>query len=306
VTERQLGRLPSGVSVTVSVHRYVGGSGPTAYVQAGQHGIELNGPVALRHLHSELIDAEIAGTVVVVPLVNSPAFDHRRYMIPPDFDARNANLNRVWPGDADGSLGERLVAGLWELVTDADAAIDLHTGTADMLEHVRLGADRADARRLGEAFGTDYLLTDDESSDADSGKFRIAATREDIPAITVELGNSRQVDPEGVETGVEGMCDVLREIGILDGHPTPTPNQQRLRDDPEETRTTVSGVFEPRPDIAVGDRIETGDHLGTVYCPSSFERREAVTATAGGVVYSLTREGTVVSGEGLASVARRI
>ena len=43
-TERTLGRLPSGADVAVTVHRYEGGDGPTVYVQAAQHGIELNGP----------------------------------------------------------------------------------------------------------------------------------------------------------------------------------------------------------------------------------------------------------------------
>ena len=72
-TERTLGRLPSGADVAVTVHRYEGGDGPTVYVQAAQHGIELNGPATLRRLHEALLDAELAGTVLTVPLANRPA-----------------------------------------------------------------------------------------------------------------------------------------------------------------------------------------------------------------------------------------
>ncbi|MDS0280705.1 succinylglutamate desuccinylase/aspartoacylase family protein [Haloarcula onubensis] len=305
-TDRPLASLPSGSEVTVTVHRYAGGPGPTVYVQAAQHGIELNGPAALRRLHGRLVDAAVAGTVVVVPVVNPMAFDHRSYMTPPEYDVMNPNLNRVWPGDDEGSLQERLAARLWDLVVEADAVVDLHTGTADMLEHVRFGTERPAARRLGEAFGTEYLLTDDADADGRRGTFRAAAARESIPAITAELANSRQVAPAAVETGVEGVLDVLREVDALEARPTPSPDQTLLRDDPDSTTAGASGLFEPRPGIGVGDYIEAGEELGAVYSPSSFERRETVTAVSAGVAYSLTRESVVVAGERLASVARPV
>jgi hypothetical protein len=84
------------------------------------------------------------------------------------------------------------------------------------------------------------------------------------------------------------------------------PDRTLLRDDPEATRTTASGLFEPAPTVTVGDHIESGDQLGTVYAPSTFERRHIVTATEGGILYSLTREGVVYAGERLASVARPV
>ncbi|GAB7010265.1 succinylglutamate desuccinylase/aspartoacylase family protein [Halorubrum trueperi] len=307
-TDRTLGRLPSGDDVTVAVHRYVGGSGPTVYVQAAQHGIELNGPATLRRLHEALVDADVAGTVVVVPVVNSPAFDHRSYMTPQVYDAANPNLNRVWPGDDEGSMQERLAAELWPLVTDADAVVDLHTGTADMLEHVRVRADRPAARRLGEAFGTEYILTDDESTDDDGfdGTFRAAAARERIPAVTAELANSWRVSRSAVEVGVSGVRDVLRELDVLEDQPTPSPDQTLLRDEPAATTAAASGLYEPRTDVSVGDRIEADEELGTVYCPSSFEQLQTVTATSGGVAYSLTRSGVVFAGEQLVGVARPV
>lgn len=306
-TDRTLGRLPSGVDITVTVHRYTGGDGPAVYVQAGQHGIELNGPAALRRLHDRLVDTDIAGTVVAVPVVNALAFDGRSYMTPPEYDVLNPNMNRVWPGDDEGSLQERLAASLWTLPAEADAVVDLHTGTADMAEHVRVRADRPAARRLGEAFGTDYLLTDTPEHDGTpSGTFRAAATREGIPAITAELANSRQIDPEAVMVGVEGLLNVLREVDVLAGRPTPSPDQTRLDDEPDNTVATTSGLFELRPEIRVGDHFEAGDELGVVYNPSTFERRESVTAADGGVAYSVSRESVVVAGEGLLSVARPI
>ncbi|QCP90021.1 succinylglutamate desuccinylase/aspartoacylase family protein [Haloarcula marismortui] len=305
-TDRRLGRLPSGRDVSVTVHRYVGGPGPTVYIQAAQHGIELNGPAALRRLHDRLTDAAIAGTVLVVPVVNQLAFDHRSYMTPGEYDVMNPNLNRVWPGDECGSLQKQFAARLWELVQDADAAVDLHTGTADMLEHVRCRAGDPAAERLAEAFGTSYRLTDrpeDNGGDGSSGTFRAATAEAGIPVITAELSNSRRIAQDAVAAGVDGIQNLLRARAVLPSEPEPQAAQTVLRNDAEPVTASESGLFECRPDIAVGDTVDAGERLGTVYEPASFEKQEVVTATERGVIFSLARESVVVKGERLAGIA---
>lgn len=300
--ECRLGRLPSGTDVTVPVHRYVGGEGPTVYVQAAQHGIELNGAAALRRLHGDLKRADLAGTLVVVPVANPLAFDNRSYTTPAAYDVSNPNPNRVWPGDENGTFQERLVARLWRLASDVDAVVDLHTGTADMLEHVRFREGDPEARAMAEAFGTEYLLADFEEGEGD-GRLRAAAARTGIPTITAELSNSRRVSHRAVETGADGVRNVLRALDVLEPSPDPAPARTVLRDEDGHVSAATSGLFESTPDVAVGDSVDVGDPLGAVYCPSSFERLQTVTAETSGVVYSLAREAVVMAGERLASVA---
>jgi predicted deacylase len=304
-TDRRLGHFPSGRDISVTVHRYEGGDGPTVFVQAAQHGIELNGPAVLRRLHDRLVDAEIAGSVVAIPVVNPIAFDHRSYLTPEAYDAFNSNFNRIWPGDAAGSFQERLVANVWPLVEAADAAIDLHTGMPEMLEHVRFRANDDDARSIAEAFGTEALLADTDPVGGDdfSGKFRLAAAGAGVPTITAELSNSRTVQRPAVETGVEGVWNVLRERGVVAEPPEPTAEQQLLRDDAPRVIAQTSGLFELRADLAVGAAVDEGEKLGGVFDPASFERLETVTASADGVIYSVARGGVVVTGERIASIA---
>lgn len=304
-TDRRLGRLPSGADLTVTVHRYAGGPGPTVYVQAAQHGIELNGPAALRRLHARLADAEVAGTVVVVPVANPPAFDHRSYTTPSAYDVVNPNLNRVWPGDREGSLQERLAARLWDLAGEADAAVDLHTGTADMLEHVRYRAADGTARELAAAFGTEFVLADTDDEASAGGTFREAAANAGIPAVTAELGNSRTLSHDAVETGVDGIENVLRSLSVLPEPPESGPDPTTLRDDGETVRAAASGLFELQPDVVVGESVPPEAELGTVYCPSTFEPLQTVTTDDGGVPYSLARESVVAAGERIAALATR-
>ncbi|MES3517722.1 MAG: succinylglutamate desuccinylase/aspartoacylase family protein [Natronomonas sp.] len=306
VEKHRLGLLPSGDGPTVAVHRYDGGVGPTVYLQATQHGIEINGPAVLRRLHERLLEAEIAGTVVSVPVSNPLAFDQRTYMTPPAFDVVNPNLNRIWPGDENGTMLEQLVARLWEFVADADAVVDLHTGTPDMLEHVRFQNGDTAAEELAEAFGSEFLLagTDETTAVTESGgKLRTVASAEGIPTIVPELSNSRCIDHEAAERGVSGIENVLRTLDVLPGATETPTTPTRLKDVGENSVAAASGLFEPRPDLSVGDEVATETRVGTIYCPSTFETRQTVSAPERGVVYSLTREATVMAGERLAGIA---
>jgi predicted deacylase len=318
-TDRRLGRLPSGETVSVTVHRYEGGDGPTVYVQSAQHGIELNGPATLRRLHDTLTESRLAGTVVTVPVANPPALNHRSYLTPPAFDALHPNQNRVWPGDESGSLQERLVARLWPLVAESDAVVDLHTGTAEMLTHVRVGDGDETARRLGDVFGVDHLLVDDAgigSDDAggdaptdpttpateDAGTLRHTATRRGIPALTVELGNSRTLSQSAVDAGVAGLRNVLAALDVLAVDPDPGDEPTVLRDS-ESVRTDESGLVEFRESLSVGDRVTADETLGVVYDPATFRDLTTVRSPTDGVVYSLSAEAVTVAGERVVALA---
>ena len=116
-TERiTLARLPSGVELETTFHTYGDGDGPTLYVQAAQHGREINGSEVLRRLHGQLLARkdDFSGTLVAVPVADPITFDRVSYTAPEALDSVNANMNRCWPGDAEGTLHERMEAALWK------------------------------------------------------------------------------------------------------------------------------------------------------------------------------------------------
>jgi Predicted deacylase len=178
-----------------------------------------------------------------------------------------------------------------------------------MLEHVRYPDGDGAARRLAAAFGAPHLMGDDdrgEDADGDGSTLRAAAAAAGVPALTAELANSRRIDPTAATNGATGVRNVLRELDVLEPSPADTPSPVRLRGDATPTRADESGLFELRPDVAVGETVDAGEELGAVYDPATYERRQQVTAADGGLVYSLARESTVMAGERLAAVARRV
>ena len=310
-TEVTLETLPSGVDLTTTVHTYDGADGgPTCYVQAAQHGREVNGTEVLRRFHDRLPLEGLSGTVIAVPVANPLTFDRVSYTTPEILDSVNPNMNRVWPGDASGSLHQRMAARLWEHAEEADAIVDLHTGSPDMLPHVVYPADDEEARALAEAFGTELLLAEEGGEGASSewhrrgfaGKLRVAAAEQDVPSITPELAHNKQLLEDVVEDGVDGLFSVLRHLGMLEGEPLEWDGTL-ARNHLGRVNATASGLFRADPSLEVGDRVSRGTELGTVYHPSSYEPLQHARIDRDGILFTLTREATVVAGDKLASVA---
>jgi predicted deacylase len=307
-----LARLPSGMAVETTLHTY-GSGDPTVYVQAAQHGREVNGVEVLRRVHEELLAAEeeLDGTLVAVPVADPLTFDRVSYTTPPSLDASNANMNRVWPGDAEGTVHQRMAARLWEFVREADAIVDLHTGSRETFTHTVYRRGDPASKALALAFGTEVCLAEAADEDADDewaeqdfdGKLRVAASGEGIPSITPELAHNRELVEPAIETGVRGVFNVLRHLGLRSGAPD-TPADQRLaRNHLGRVKATASGLFRPAPAVRVGQWVEEGEPLGHVTHPTTYETLQRVEAGHDGLLYSVTREATVTAGSTLAGVA---
>lgn len=310
-TRIELARLPSDISIETTVHTYEGDEpGPTLYVQAAQHGREVNGSEVLRRFHENL-PSNLRGTVIAVPVANPVTFDRVSYTTPGSLDSMNANMNRVWPGDADGSLHERMAARLWEYAGEADAIVDIHTGSPDTLTHVVFTEDHPPSRELAKAFGTTLLLGEPAGENADTewherrfdGKLRVAAATEDIPTITPELAHNKQLVESAIERGLQGLFNVLREQDMLTEEPKPNGDSVLARNHLGRVEATDSGLFHYEGGAELGEHVSANTPLGTLYDPTTYEALQEVETDRDGILYWIAREATVVAGDSLAGVA---
>src|SRR3954471_14522514 len=137
--------------------------GPVLFVNAGVHGGEYPAVEAVIRLGKTLDPKKISGTVILMPVLNLPAFRTRTPFVCP---IDNVNPNRVFPGDPRGSYSEQMTHALTnEFVMHADAYVDLHGG--DIPEalvpfSICRGGDAAvdlKSKELALAFGLPYVLT---------------------------------------------------------------------------------------------------------------------------------------------------
>ena len=104
------------------------GPGPKVLLISGNHGDEYEGQVTLMKLARELELDGISGRVIIVSAANAPAARVGRRTSPLDF-AGEGNLNRAFPGDANGSPTEMIAHYIVsELLPRADFVFDLHSG----------------------------------------------------------------------------------------------------------------------------------------------------------------------------------
>src|SRR5438034_6530102 len=165
--------------------------GPTLAVTAGIHAAEYPGIASATRLAREVDPAALRGTLIVVSPVNSPGF-YERSMYTNPVDGKN--INRTFPGDPAGSAAQRVTHFLTtELITGADAYVDLHGG--DLIEAlvpfaIYQQTGRADvdgrAQALADAYGLEYVLA--APADALRGTSYSAAARLGVPSILAEVG----------------------------------------------------------------------------------------------------------------------
>jgi predicted deacylase len=280
--------------------------GPRVGIVAGVHGAEYVPIVALQRLAPSLRPEDVAGTVVLVHLANPPSFYRRTvYYGPADWK----NLNRVFPGRADGTLTERIAHVLTRDVIDrVEAFIDVHCGDANeaLDPYVSFMADGPDpavtarARALALAFGIPTVKANrDPQRDWSAPLYSTgAAAARGRPAIGVEMGGLGQVHEAEVENVVDGLRRALQHLGVLSGAPAPVP-RHRFVVRSQTVRSAATGLF--TPEVDAGQQVAQGQRLGVVRDAFGTVLEEPRAPLAGRVLY-VTRTPPLSAGEPVASI----
>jgi len=303
--EVAIGRLAVGESrdgtTTALPVAVVNGAGPgeTLYLQAASDGDELNGVGVVQRVVSELDPTELAGTILVVGVVNFYGFLAGEHRNPID----DTKINRTYPGDEAGTSSERIAAATFEVAQRADLALDLHQGsTSRMINETRVRCGKRhrlhkECLQLAKTFGCGYIL----DQKGPEGQLARAAPDNGVPTIDPELGGAVGLDEESVEIGVEGVFNVLRAHDFLDGS---APQAPQTRAKGFKQYGAPAGGF---VDLAVGlgERVAAGttlfeitDVFGTV--------KQEVTADSGGIFWRTRRLPQVATGEYVCSLGTNV
>lgn len=236
--------------------------GPTLVITGGVHAAEYASIAAALELGQTMDPTGIKGQVIVVPVLNQAGFSVRSiYLNPMD----NVNLNRVFPGKADGSASEQIAYWVFEnVMMQADYYIDLHGG--DLVEALvpftlfpevgQAEVDRA-SMDLAKVFGIEYLVR----KVGTSGSTFSAVAAAGIPSILVESGGQGIWPRPDVVRLTEGILRVMRHAGMLDGG-EPEKVSTILLKDFIWLRSDYDGFW--YPSIEVGQNVSYGQTLGVV------------------------------------------
>lgn len=285
-----------------------GKPGPHLLITAGVHGDEYEPMLAVNQLRKTLQQKLVLtrGKLTLVPVVNEPAF------------ARGArtgedgkDLARTCPGNANGSITERIAHEISALIRTADFFVDLHTG-GDLFDIYPL---------TGYMLSTDPLVLDQQRNMAKifnlpvvwgtsphlDGRTLSIARDAGVPAIYTEYGGGGSCKPPIVEALKSGCLNVMRYLEML---PEGIPETMEARYVVEDHRAAsghlqimhpspISGIF--MPSVSLGQTVDKNQLIGTVFDPHSNENA-AILASEEGILFLLRSSGLVNIGEATAGV----
>lgn len=244
--------------------------GPVFTIVAGIHGYEYPPIVALQKLMSEIKPERLSGTVVIVPVANVAGFYGRSVFYNPE-DGKN--LNRVFPGKADGTISERLADLITkEIITGSDVFLDIHAGdgSEDLVDFIcyydnkETPRQTAMARKLSDASGfklkVRYPFNLKPEQPAEYA-FK-QATRQGVTALSIEAGKLGNVQEESVELIQKGVMNMLASMRMYTPDKLTGSEKSEWLTGQAYVKATAKGIF--YSDLKSGASVTEGQYLGYI------------------------------------------
>jgi N2-acetyl-L-2,4-diaminobutanoate deacetylase len=252
--------VPIDASCVIKIWECVGAKfGPTVVITAGIHGDEYEGPAALMKLTETLRPQAVSGTVIAIPVANPLAFAAGSRTTPED----GLNLARVFPGNPNGSITERLATFIFnEYVSRANYLIDLHSGGVEYLfmplagfygEPAKDNPSYCSALRFGLPVLWQLPRTD--------GVLSNEASKRGIVAIGHEYLGAGQLSMEGVSSYVNGVCSCLDYWRVLENVKDGQPYDADVYHGDWQL-SPCDGLFVAHRNL--GDRVKRGAHVAEI------------------------------------------
>lgn len=189
--------------------------GRTILITAGVHGGEYPCIKTAMDLAKELEPSEIWGQIILIHPVNVTGFVGRNAAVMP---VDNKNILRVFPGDKNGTLSEKIAYFIThELQDQSDVYLDLHGGdlNEDLLPHIYypgVGEEWVvkESKRIAEFFDMPYYI----KSNTRNGTYTSAALR-GIPSLLIERGGCGLCKEEDVKAYKKDILSVLSALEVI-------------------------------------------------------------------------------------------
>jgi predicted deacylase len=267
--------------------------GPCLVVTAGVHGSEFCSVEAAVRL-AQTRPEDISGTLLVLPIVNQQGFYRRSiYLMPQD----GKNLNRMFPGDPEGTASQRLAHWLVaNIYPHADAYLDLHGGDLDesLAPFTIFPKGCAKSEALAAAFGVPVAVAATRA-----GSTIMAANALGVPSLLPEVSGNGLWGEETVAQLTRGLHGVMRSIGMLPqeaGSPAPARPEIMTMWVPT---APCSGLWYARAEVS--DTVEKGAVIGEIRDVFGEVRETIRSEQDGRILYRLTSL-SVNQGEALLGV----
>jgi len=276
-------RLPFMVAESVN-------HGPVVWLTGCAHGDEVSGIVIIQEIFKKIRKVPLLrGSLYAFPVMNPIGFETGSRNI----TLTKEDLNRSFPGNKNGSLAERMAHTIFTAITRTNPALvlDLHSDWIKSIPYtlvdLQQGTAYAEAHEKTIFFGkkTGFLVVLDPEGLKRTLSYSLI--QHDIPALTVELGESYIVSERNVEHGIKSIWNILSHLEMVEPVKEPFIYQlteaykEKILKYSHEPLSSTSGIirFFAKP----GDQVERDRVVAKIY--NSFgKHQETIAALSDSIV----------------------
>ncbi|MCM1258016.1 MAG: M14 family metallopeptidase [Roseburia sp.] len=265
-------------------------------VVTGIHGDELEGQYVCFELQRRIQRQRecLTGIVDIYPAMNPLGIDSITRGIP----AFDLDMNRLFPGDIDGSMLEYVVARIMKDVAGSDCVFDIHASNIYLTEipQIRINELHQDTLvPMAKEANVDFIWVHGASTVLES-TFAYSLNRIGTPTLVVEMGVGMRITKAYGDQMVEGILHVMKNLGIWEGEvrPVRTPMISRDPEDVCYLNAPVGGVF--LPTVSHGARLQKGELIGQIADPLLGRVLDEVRAPEEGMLFTIRDYPIVVEG----------
>jgi predicted deacylase len=270
--------------------------GPTLIINGGEHGSEYHGPAATLAVMKELDPKEVKGRVIIVPMVNTLAFEARwMHGNPIDYrDLTGCYVKEIPKGGSGVPKISYQVATTFhkEILSQGDYRLNLHGG--DLEEDLLTGTmyrmkgnTKWDIENLElcRAFGYEWIRESPPRKEEPKLEFPMT--------VGTEAGGMGRCQSDIVAGVIKGIYNIMKQLGMLKGEPEIPPKAWVYT--PYHLYAKHGGFFISH--VRAGDMVKEGQILG-VLKDLWGETLEEIAVPTDGVIHMVTSpaiwEGDVV------------
>lgn len=276
-------------------------NGKRICVVTGTHGDELEGQYVCYELGRRLREniQYLKGTVDIFPALNPLGVDSITRGIPM-FDL---DMNRIFPGNENGEVQERIAARIIEDIAGADMCIDIHASNIFLREIPQVRISEITAENLlpyAKYLNIDYVWIHAAATVLES-TLAHSLNMIGVPTLVVEMGVGMRITLDYGNQLVDGIFAVMKELGIWDG-PVITPKMPIISTDGQVGFVNANrpGIFIPH--VEHWESIRKGEAIGEILNPLEGKVEETLYAPCDGMVFTLREYPIVNSGSLIARV----
>ena len=241
--------------------------GPVLCISGGVHGAEYSSIEAVIRVLRQSDPSKLNGTLLIVPVLNMTAFETRGAQggmsTPFQCPIDGINLNRIFPGNPDGTMSYQITATFMsKVVSEAEYYIDCHGGdlNEELTSYVIVAQtgnpekDRTAKDTLAASFDCDFISISSSAGSSINGSAKMG-----IPSIIVEAGGYGRVMEEAIQFIDNGINNVMKKLKMIEGTSTVT-QKQRIRQR-WNVHVNRGGVCQVLP---LGTKVKKGDKVAEV------------------------------------------